>query len=840
MIEVKNLCKTYISNKKSSTKALSNINLTLPDNGMIFITGQTGSGKTTLLNMIGLIDSYDSGEIILFDKSYNNLSEKEKDSIRRNNIGFVFQDYNLIPDLSVYENLCLVYKILNKEVNNQEIDYYLNLFEMNETKNKYINELSGGQKQRISIIRAIIKKPNIILADEPTSALDDDTSEVIFKKLQEISKDTLVLIVSHNQKLSEKYADRIIEIKKGEIVSDNSINELYYKNNHLDYIDNKFSFKELLKLAKNKFSYNVKHLIILLLMIILSLTITLTFLSPLTIKMSSVMANATYVNNQNYLVVGANLKKIKTRYGFSYGFSREKYSKLFDDIESNYYLISSKYYNSFSDIQTVFNTSPNISGGIFYTENVLSDLNTKVLIGEEIKGNNEILISDLLAHTLAYSKFEGANEMSDLIGKTLYLNSNNYLIKGIFQSHVDLELFDFDKYIFLPYEEKDSIHKIWDREINDYGLASMVFVKDEVYWNQNESIYFDLYLDDLTTKSFSKYDSDIDSYVKENINLNPNSYEIVLSKDAISELVESRTLELVLDYAKENYTVMSSNPQDYEKYYEYIISIKNYNKYDEEKTYKYFENKATEIVTKEIVGKQYDLSCKDMFSTIGGLIDFDIKVKVIGITNYWDSLVSDSLYDYLCEELYISDFRYTLLYFNKSLKERKSILKSIYSENDLSVYSEYNDQVDIIEDIFNLLKPIFIALSIVMFSIVILIYMFYRYNIVNMNRIEIGILKSLGLNQKYINYIYYIIDFIIMIITIIASNIILNIIYVVLNEKVITYLDINVPVFSYDFIMILISVLFFVIISFIASLKSNKKLKKISIAQIINENKASE
>ena len=175
MIEIKNIVKKYLSKKKIETSAINNINLFFQNDGMVFVIGKTGCGKTTLLNMIGRLDEVTSGDIIVDNENITQFSFQESEYYRNYHIGFIFQEYNLIEEFTVYDNLSLIYKLQNRKVEDEEIEDLLKRFGLIEHKNKYCDELSGGQKQRVAIIRAIIKKAKIILADEPTGSLDDQT-----------------------------------------------------------------------------------------------------------------------------------------------------------------------------------------------------------------------------------------------------------------------------------------------------------------------------------------------------------------------------------------------------------------------------------------------------------------------------------------------------------------------------------------------------------------------------------------------------------------------------------------------------------------------------------------
>ncbi|MEE1008995.1 MAG: ABC transporter ATP-binding protein [Agathobacter sp.] len=230
MIRLCNISKVYKS-KSNSVVALDNINLELEDSGFIFINGKSGSGKTTLLNMIAGLDEPTEGNIYIDGVDTQKVCKEFWEEYRNTDVGIVFQNYNLIDDYTVYDNLKLTL-ILQKNIEDIEdrIDEVLKLTDLYDYKFHKANELSGGQKQRVAIARAIIKRPKIVLADEATGNLDGENTESILDIFNKISKKCLVVLISHNESSAEQYGDRIIKIEKGKIVSniDNSKNTFEY------------------------------------------------------------------------------------------------------------------------------------------------------------------------------------------------------------------------------------------------------------------------------------------------------------------------------------------------------------------------------------------------------------------------------------------------------------------------------------------------------------------------------------------------------------------------------------------------------------------------------------
>lgn len=242
MLEVRNLKKIYKMKKGVSVNALNNISIKFPEKGLVFLLGKSGSGKSTLLNLLGGLDKYDSGEIIIKGVSSKDFKQSHFDSYRNTYVGFIFQEYNVLEEFSVGANIALALELQNKKATDQQINKILEEVDLTGFGNRKPNELSGGQKQRVAIARALVKNPQIIMADEPTGALDSNTGKQVLDTLKKLSKDKLIIVVSHDREFAETYGDRIIELADGKVISD-------VEKNSDNIIDNKYSseYSESLK-----------------------------------------------------------------------------------------------------------------------------------------------------------------------------------------------------------------------------------------------------------------------------------------------------------------------------------------------------------------------------------------------------------------------------------------------------------------------------------------------------------------------------------------------------------------------------------------------------------------
>ena len=241
MLETRELVKIYKPKKGVPVTALDRISLKFPDKGMVFLLGKSGSGKSTLLNVLGGLDKYDGGEIIINGVSSKNFTQQHFDSYRNTYVGFIFQEYNVLDEFTVGANIALAIELQNRKASDAEINGILKEVDLEGFGARKPNELSGGQKQRVAIARALVKNPRIIMADEPTGALDSNTGRQVFDTLKKLSSEKLVIVVSHDREFAEQYADRIIELSDGHVISDVE----------LDTTDNTDDTKETLSFSGN-------------------------------------------------------------------------------------------------------------------------------------------------------------------------------------------------------------------------------------------------------------------------------------------------------------------------------------------------------------------------------------------------------------------------------------------------------------------------------------------------------------------------------------------------------------------------------------------------------------
>ena len=252
MIKIEKANKYFNKGKRNQIHVINNTTLEFGKTGLVALLGHSGSGKTTLLNSIGGLDKINKGKIYVNGQKITRRSSYKVDKIRNLNIGYIFQDYKLLDNMTVFENIAIVLKMIgikDKKEIKKRVDYVLESVDMYRYRNRLASMLSGGERQRVGIARAIVKNPNIIIADEPTGNLDSKNSLEIMNIIKAISKDKLVILVTHEVELAKFYASRIIEIVDGKVEKD-------YENTEekdLDYrLDNKIYLKDFEKIENIK------------------------------------------------------------------------------------------------------------------------------------------------------------------------------------------------------------------------------------------------------------------------------------------------------------------------------------------------------------------------------------------------------------------------------------------------------------------------------------------------------------------------------------------------------------------------------------------------------------
>ena len=775
MIELKNVSKIYKSKKGNNTKALDNVTLKFDNKGMTFILGKSGSGKSTLLNIIGGLDKYDSGDMIIFGKSSKDFNQADFDSYRNTYIGFIFQDFNILEDYDVYENIILVLQLQKKNINENEINTLLEKLELFELKHRKVNELSGGQKQRVAIARALIKNPKIILADEPTGNLDSTTGTQVMSLLKEISKEKLVIIVSHDKEAAHIYGDRIIEIQDGKIIKDSrSCIDNDYNVQKYEVIKSKLPLKESFKLGIG----SLKHK-----KIKLFFTILLTICSLLFFSIADTLSN--YKINKAHAKLLENEKEQFVqieKYMFEGYGSYDFYNKFQEELkEKDSKMILSKLQYSNYDIykiqesddsymnirellklQEVEEKNLYVSSGYFDADIVVTDDIHKIvkekIIGRTPENKNEIVISNYIADLIIHAGIE-------VYEKTV---ENEFLTSNVFKPSNYNELLNSNKTFYFGSKGKVKIVGIIDFDLSPYNILKNtkyeVDVTSQDYLNLSTKLRKNY--ENIYNKIFVNEDFIPNLDVKNIFSLNQNYIYTLKSSDIQFHedgyYVMPAVLEQEIEYyngkewtktdtLNKNEVILNINQlKDFNKQ-NYLKDLENYiEKYPEENSLvlekKFFENyvKTYDIIEKTVNldifnGRSYNPDHPDQ--------TFD-SIRIIGLIGL-EKRENDNKYNYFSNKL-VGNYKVNSLQKTGYLipltqqKDFEIILNQFPYYQNISAETTYSNSVTTLVWTIENLKNIAFWVSIVLLVFTIFLISNFIFNSIHYRKKEIGVLRALG------------------------------------------------------------------------------------------------
>ena len=405
MLEVRNLSKKY-----NNTIILDNINLKFAPTGLVCILGPSGSGKSTLLNLIGGLDSPSSGVIYYNFLDINRLNKQDIDNYHRHEVGFIFQHYNLINYLSVEENIL----IGNPKMDITDILDKLNI---NHLRKKKVYKLSGGEQERVAIARALFNKPKVLLGDEPTGALDSKNSQDIMNYLSEYSQDHLVILVTHDEYLAREYADRIIRLSDGHIISDSNPYNVNEEFNTYDLPNNNTNIRSIINIAYNNFKNKKKRYIFSILASLIGL-VSLMLILSITNGFNKSLDNYEKKSLSNYpIVISRTGTSIESQVNNL--FTKDNYSKDY------LYMIKENTINIDDNLLNKINKLSNKTNFIQYSYVINNILYTTFInYNRSIKDELEFLKGEYPTHNYEVLLVIGSNnELSS--EEFYYLNINN-------------------------------------------------------------------------------------------------------------------------------------------------------------------------------------------------------------------------------------------------------------------------------------------------------------------------------------------------------------------------------------------------------------------------------
>ncbi len=514
-ITIRNLTKTYKVKNNPEVKALKDVSFNLPDAGMVFILGKSGCGKSTLLNLLGGLDGFDGGDVNVDGKSMKNFTAKDYDNYRNRFVGFVFQENNLLDEYTVNRNVALALDLQGEKQTAERVAEALQAVGLSEYAHHKCNSISGGQKQRVAIARALVKKPEMLLCDEPTGALDSETGAEIFTLLKDISKSTLVVVVSHDRESAEKYGDRIIELKDGEILSDSlPLNDAEKPVESAS--ENKKEKRGALPL-KHVFGIGAGYLIAKPIRLVLCVLICIITFACVGIadtasaydKYESI-AKTMYLYNSDHISYCKNSTEFHASgaeiYNIFGNFSESEYDFVKSKIKGGR---ADKIYDGFDNVNISSLAYPrNVLERRFTThgfteldDGLVSAYGFKLLSGAYPTGYGEVVLpvnifngfkkfGYLAEETFNFTQADvtAINAYEDLIGKTVRISDSEFKVVGILDTGLDTDYFGN-----ILYNDDNSYgaasNRLWD--LLRYGMHNALFLAPgyakDVYSGEQES-----------------------------------------------------------------------------------------------------------------------------------------------------------------------------------------------------------------------------------------------------------------------------------------------------------------------------------------------------------------
>ena len=725
MIELKNVNKYFYRRKKNEIHVINNTSLKLDDTGLVALLGPSGCGKTTLLNAIGGLDNINSGSIYINGERISKRSSHSVDRIRNLNIGYIFQDYYLVDDMSVFDNVALSLKlcgIKNKEEIKKRVNFVLEKVGMYRYRNRAASMLSGGERQRVGIARAIVKDPNIIIADEPTGNLDSKNTIEIMNIIKAISKDRLVILVTHESELAMFYASRILKIEDGTIVSDET-------NSHdidLDYkMDNKVYLLDM-KNHKNIDNENVN----------------IDYYSDSDNKLDITIV----VQNGNIYIKSKNkVDVIDSNSGIE--LVNDHYQKISKNIYNEYNfdfheIIDNNYKKKYSSVYNIFNS---IKNGFSKIRNY-SFIKKVLLFGFFVSGMfvtysasslfsvNNINDSDFVTLNKNYLVVDKMNVTTKEIEDIERDPNVNYVIPGKSTVNFSFEINDFHQtsdYEFKMMGSLSSINMLSDQDIINGRIAK----------NKNEVV--------------------IDKMIYDNILLNPSAS---VKNAGVLTVGDMLNRQIYLGNLK--YTIVgisntnSPSIYTYESEFTNIISLNKsvtsttYGSYIEEVSnnllfdYKIYKDSIKlkkgnypvndyEVIINEIHSEEYK---------IGKYLDYKVNDKKLKVVGYYTSSNTDIDYYFVNN----NTIKYNNIRNNDGFvifaKDKDAALKK-YSDLKLNIRDSYNySKSNYIKDRRIAAKSNVIFAIIIMSVSLIEIYLIVRSSFLSRIK-EVGIFRAIGMKK---------------------------------------------------------------------------------------------
>lgn len=886
MIEFKNVTKIYKPNKGIETIALNNLSFKLPDKGMVFITGKSGSGKSTLLNVLGGLDTINSGEILINDSALNCFKNKDLDNYRNTYVGFVFQEYNLLDEYNVYKNIELALSLQKKVTSKKTLEDIIQFCGLSGLEKRNINELSGGQKQRVAIARALIKDPAIVLADEPTGNLDEKTSIQIIELLKQLSRNRLVIIVTHEISYAKKYGDYIIEMLDGNIAQNRIISKNIYKEKKLDLINGKFDFRKLIGLAYANIKAKKARLLFTIILVTIAISL-FGFASTLTyFNIPKTHANTMEENNVSQVEIhktvnNKNFTEISPTTAFTNSELIEVQKKLNNStikvsyaVENNNYLGVNYAEVAPSSDRTYAYYDISKSDVTRFLEYNDEEMKRFKIIGNYPNENNEVLIHKVFADYIIKNGLSIVNEKKDDLKKTAdyfpkdyndIVNSKKKVILGssfiIITGIIDEDTTKYETLKNTLSKEMDiNPSKLYREFINTNKQSAFEIIVnnrffDSLMLKKNNVLSVDLYKpvysynsNDMYTYSSLKYlDQKITYYngIKEIETDTLEDNEIIITTFILDEMFDNEPSKLMEDYRNKKYgeyqNAIKERTKKIEEQQEKLLQDPNYviedipeilpfDPYQVQKdfVYKY-------VREKELIGQKIDITINDMYLRTSKYKENTISdITIIGIDaiGYEDYLSKNAI------QKYMRDNKETkVIYFNEKNENELEKLFNEFPPSNAKYISKtiYSNEIINVEKIVSKIKNIAYYSSFGFLIFAILLFMNFIIISINGNKKKIGILRALGAKKKDIFNIFFIESLLMGVFVFALSSIICYFSCILCNNLISNTLFFKIKPIIFRYETIFITLVTIIIVIIISSIIPTIKISKMNPFDAINE-----
>lgn len=615
MIKIDQISKTYSSNS-GDVHALVSISALFPNFGFVCITGKSGCGKSTFLHILGLMETFDDGEIEYNDTSYRGLTEKTRNLLLSNVFSFVFQENNLMEEFTVFDNLAI-----SSDVNGETILNLLKQFDLSDKSDKYPSELSGGEKQRIAICRSLLKDSKVILVDEPTGNLDEENSLIVMNLLKDISKQKLVIMITHDIDYAKQYCDFHYEIKDGKLLTnkENPLPTFEEKEETLEYkkinLKCQHIFHFVRKIMKERIRKIIQYVFLFTVtFFVLGLGFSTLFTNEFTIASENMLNSMDpfyYIRNPNSVII-----------------KESEYTLLSEILEDNIFRKYEIYpiYASANDILIYGeNYTPKIDSVVYYNENV------ELIFGSPPASQNDVVVSDYFLTCLMKQQLSTNSDYSEFLG-TKILNTN-LNISGVYDT-------DFERFSDLL--DSDTYY-LYNENANDVVVGQLTYKFNAIYPIIYVSNNFD----------FSYTGQGIPSDVVNFYSFSPLTFS--------TRNLDDSTLSIYSDeITSDTQIIISQN-----MLFEYLKSDDSYSFSSYLEFYNYWLSHEEELI-EYVKGRSVDIANTSADDSQGGQFDF-IEYEIVGVT----------VDDFVTSRVYITTNQY-----NQMAVEKYAIMSYIDTNKD--------------------------------------------------------------------------------------------------------------------------------------------------------------